>query len=116
MSNKNVHLMFGVGAVALAVLLVLTVEWIWGYFAKPPELGVYGIGLGLASIATLLAFKNRALFQGAEEVIGELEKVAWPSRKETSVNTVVVLVTVTVAALILSAFDGIWSFVTARIL
>jgi len=108
--------MFGIGAVALAVLLVLTVEWIWGYFAKPPELGVYGIGVGLAAVATLFAFKNRALIESAEDVVVELEKVTWPSRKETSVNTVVVLVTVTVAALILSTFDGIWSYVTARIL
>jgi len=46
------------------------------------------------------------------EVTRELEKVTWPTRKETSAATVVVLVTVLISALILSGFDAIWSFFT----
>ena len=46
----------------------------------------------------------------------ELEKVSWPTRKETSAATVVVIVTVTISALVLTAFDWIWAFLANWIL
>jgi preprotein translocase SecE subunit len=38
--------------------------------------------------------------------------VSWPTRKETSAATVVVLVTVIISAVILSSFDALWAFFT----
>lgn len=116
MNNKYVQLLLGGGALVLAYLLSLTVEWVWGYFAKPNDLGVYALSALLTAVAVVVAWRSDKVRGGAAEVVGELEKVTWPSRKETSVATVVVMVTVTIASLILSAFDGVWSLVTGRLL
>ena len=48
---------------------------------------------------------NEQVFASVVEVTRELEKVTWPTRKETSAATVVVIVTVLISALILSSFD-----------
>ena len=46
------------------------------------------------------------------EVRAEMHKVTWPTRKETSQSTVVVVLTSIVAALMLFLFDSVWSAVT----
>ena len=38
--------------------------------------------------------------------------MAWPSRKETSASTIVVIITSIIAAGILGAFDAVWSTIT----
>ena len=44
-SNRWVHLMFAVGGLVLALLMVKITEWVWGYFAKPKALYVDAIGI-----------------------------------------------------------------------
>jgi preprotein translocase subunit SecE len=48
----------------------------------------------------------------AHEVVGELSKVTWPSRREVSYSTVVVIITSIIAAVILGTFDAVWSAIT----
>src|SRR3954466_12057563 len=107
-SNKIVHLMFAVGALLVAFLLSKAGDWVWSYFSKPNELLVNGVALLVAAGAAVVAYRNERGFSAATEVTRELEKVTWPSRKETSAATVVVIVTVAVSALVLTAFDFIW--------
>jgi preprotein translocase subunit SecE len=57
-------------------------------------------------------YRNERVFSSVVDVTRELEKVSWPTRKETSAATVVVLVTVLISALILSSFDALWAFFT----
>jgi len=47
-----------------------------------------------------------------EESVSELNKVAWPTWAETRGNTVTVVVTCIVAALILGVFDSVFSWIT----
>jgi len=115
-SNKIVHLMFAVGALLAAFLLSKAGDWVWGYFSKPNELAVNGIALFVAATAAVVAYKNERVFAAATEVTRELEKVTWPSRKETSAATIVVIVTVAIAALVLSGFDFIWMKLSSWIL
>jgi preprotein translocase subunit SecE len=115
-SNKIVHLMFAVGALLAAFLLSKAGDWVWGYFSKPNELAVNGIALLVAATAAVVAYKNERVFAAATEVTRELEKVTWPSRKETSAATIVVIVTVAIAALVLSGFDFIWMKLSSWIL
>jgi preprotein translocase subunit SecE len=115
-SKKYIQLLFGIGALVLYFLLTWTIEWVWGYFAKPPDLAINMIALGAALATVFVLYRNDGVFGSASDVVRELEKVTWPSRKETSVNTMVVLVTVTIAALIMSAYDAVWSFVTSKVL
>jgi len=49
-------------------------------------------------------------------VTRELEKVTWPTRKETYAATIVVIVTVAIAALVLQLFDYLWALLANWIL
>ena len=61
---------------------------------------------------TLALYRREKVKRVATEVVGELAKVTWPSREETQVSTVVVIVTSLIAALIIGAFDAAWSTIT----
>lgn len=106
--NKYVHLMFAVGTLVLAFLLAKTGDWVWSYIAKPNDLIVNVAAVGVAVLAGYLAYRNERVFEAAYDVTAELEKVTWPSRKETYAATVVVIVTVSIASIILWGFDTVW--------
>jgi preprotein translocase subunit SecE len=106
--NKYVHIMFAVGCLLLAYLLAMTGEWVWSYFGKPRDLIVSGAALVVAVLVALSLYRNERVFTAALEVTRELEKVTWPTRKETSSATVVVVATVAIAAVILASFDFVW--------
>jgi preprotein translocase subunit SecE len=114
--NKYVHLLFAVGSLFAAFLLAKTGEWIWSYFAKPNDMVVNGVALLVAGVAGVVAYKNESVFAAAYDVTRELEKVSWPTRKETSAATIVVLVTVSVAALLLSGFDLLWGSLSTLVI
>ena len=50
------------------------------------------------------------------EVTIELKKVTWPSRKETSGSTVIVIVVVIVFSLILGIYDFVWAKIITSLL
>ena len=110
--NKFVHLMFALGALLLAFIVSKMTDWAWSYFAKPNDLLINAIALVTAGTAAIVAYRNEQVFASVVEVTRELEKVTWPTRKETMAATIVVIVTVVIAAAILSSFDALWSFFT----
>ena len=110
--NKFVHLMFAVGALLVAFIVSKMTDWAWSYFAKPNDLVVNAIALLAAGTAAVVAYRNENVYASVVEVTRELEKVTWPTRKETSAATVVVLVMVLISATILSSFDALWAFLT----
>ena len=110
--NKFVHLTFAIGGLLAAFVLSRAVDWGWSYFAKPNDLIVNGIAIFIAAVAAVTVYRNERAHAAIVEVTRELEKVSWPTRKETSAATVVVLVTVIISALVLSGFDAIWAFFT----
>ena len=114
--NKFVHLIFAVATLLAAFLLSKAGDWVWSYFAKPNELVVNGMALLVAAVAGVVAYRNERVFAATVEVTRELEKVSWPTRKETSAATVVVIVTVAISALVLSGFDVVWAALAGWIL
>jgi preprotein translocase SecE subunit len=114
--NKYIHLTFAIAILAAAFLLFKTGDWVWSYFGKPNELLLQAVALGLGAIAGVVAYRNERVYAVVVDVTRELEKVAWPTRKETYYATIVVLVTVFIATVILSTFDAIWSFFAGKIL
>jgi preprotein translocase subunit SecE len=110
--NKFVHLTFAIGALLAAFVLARMVDWGWSYFAKPNDLVVNVLAILVAGTAAVTVYRNERAYASIVEVTRELEKVSWPTRKETSAATVVVLVTVLISALVLSGFDAIWAFFT----
>jgi preprotein translocase SecE subunit len=115
-SNKVVHLMFAVGGLLAAFLLSKTGDWLWSYFAKPNELVINGLALLVAGSAALVAYRSERVFAAAVEVTRELEKVTWPTRKETYAATIVVIVMVAISAIVLQVFDSLWSLLANWIL
>ncbi len=115
MDRKWTHVMFAAGGLILAWLLSNSIDWIWGYFAKPQSMTVSTIAVVVAGLVTLIAWKNERLFTLASEVAGELKKVTWPTRQETINSTMIVIFTTLLAAGILGLFDGVWSWVTRKI-
>jgi preprotein translocase subunit SecE len=114
--NKFLHLMFAVGALLAAFLLSKVGDWVWSYFAKPNDLVINGAALLIGATVGVLAYRHERVYASAIEVTRELEKVTWPTRKETYAATVVVIVMVAISALVLTTFDYIWAFLANWIL
>lgn len=114
--NKYIHLTFALGIIVLAFLLYKTGDWVWSYFAKPNDLMLQGVALGVGMVAGALAYRNERIYAAAVDVTRELEKVTWPTRKETYYATIIVIITVAIATTILSVFDAVWSFLAGSVL
>ncbi len=114
--NKYIHLTFAIGILLLTFLVYKTGDWIWSYFAKPNDLAMQGMALVCSVIVGIVAYRNERVFASTSDVTRELEKVTWPTKKETYYGTIVVIVTVAVATVILSFFDIIWAFLAGKIL
>jgi preprotein translocase SecE subunit len=101
-------MMFAVGGLILATVLIQATESGWRYFSRylgrPSDL--------IAALITFYYWRNPRVFELATEVVSELKKVTWPTRKETSNATVVVIVTVFISSLFLGFFDLVWSWST----
>ena len=111
--NKSVHLMFLTGGLLLFFLLNWTGDWAWGYFARHPNVFVInGVAAALALAIGVVLYRSERVHTLASDVAAELQKVTWPTRKETQAATVVVIVTVLVATMILGLFDMVWSSLT----
>jgi preprotein translocase SecE subunit len=85
---------------------------VWSKFAEPNT----GISTAVAALVSgVIAFaiyRHEKANRMTREVVAELAKVTWPSGKETQVSTIVVIVTSVIAAVILGAFDAVWSAIT----
>ena len=111
--NKPVHLMYLVGAVLAFYLLQWTIDWVWGYFAKPPDELTLSIGSGIvAVVGAIILYRNDRVYTLANEVAGELKKVTWPTAKEVRSATIVVIVMAIISAIILGLFDLVFSKLT----
>lgn len=73
------------------------------------------IGFVVAGAAAFWAYRNPAVHEWSLDVINELRKVTWPSRKETQTATVVVIVATLLAAVVLGIFDQMWALITGVI-
>jgi preprotein translocase SecE subunit len=114
--NKYIHLTFAIGVLVVAFLVYKTGDWIWSYFAKPNDLALQAVALVCGVVGGIVAYRNERVFATAADVTRELEKVTWPTKKETYYGTIVVLVTVLIATVILAFFDMIWAFLAGKLL
>jgi preprotein translocase subunit SecE len=114
-NSKWVHLTFVALGLPLAFVSVKTVEWAWGYFGRPSGILPQLLGIGIAALAVFLAWRREDWFEKTAEIVNELTKVTWPTRKETWAATVVVIITTIVFSIFLGIFDLVWSWATALI-
>jgi len=85
---------------------------IWARFAEPNTTLATLIAGVLALLLATVAYRHEKANRVSREVVAELARVTWPSREETRTSTVVVIVTSIIAAIILGAFDAVWSTIT----
>ena len=111
--NKPVHLIYLCGAVLLFYMLQWSIDWVWGYFGSPPsEFKITLFAAAVALFAGITMYRSDRIYGLANEVASELKKVTWPTAKEVRSATLVVIVMAIVAAVILAAFDFVWSNLT----
>ena len=111
-ANRWVHLMFAAGGLILAVLMIQIVDFTWSYFGRPIALYSNTLGVAVGVLVAFFAWRHKKTFSKATEIVMELKKVTWPTRKETQAATIVVIVTVIIASAFLGLFDLIWSWAT----
>ena len=100
------------------VLLVAAVTAFYYYSEESLLLRVIGL-LIVAGAAGAIAFttdKGRTAWEFMRESRTEIRKVVWPTRKETTQTTLVVLGVVTLVAIFLWMIDGILSWVVRLLL
>jgi preprotein translocase SecE subunit len=101
---------------AFAALLLMvfdkTITIIWDKFAEPEPLAVTALAAVLSAVVTVVLYRQKTISRVANEIVGELAKVDWPTREEVRVSTIVVLITSFLAACIVGTFDAAWSWIT----
>jgi preprotein translocase subunit SecE len=112
--------------VVAAIVLGLFLERLLGIafsYARIEDRAVLGdewtvstlIGYAVAVGGVLFAWKNPRIHRVSFEVAGELNKVTWPTMRETRAATVAVVIATAIAAVILGIFDYVWAALSARI-
>ena len=71
------------------------------------------LGLGTTAAAFMAVKRNEAANRFGNEVVVELRKVVWPTRKEVTGTTYAVLILVIITALILFVFDKVFGYLVA---
>jgi preprotein translocase subunit SecE len=70
------------------------------------------IGAAVGIFATVYAYRRPDVRTWTNEVAAELAKVTWPSKKEVTNSTMVVIAASTFATIFLALLDRFWGFVT----
>jgi preprotein translocase subunit SecE len=119
--KRIVAIAYVVAALALGVFLEKVIELVLSY-ARVNDFAVLGdwslsavLGFGLAAIAAVVVWRIPRTQTVSLEVALELQRVTWPSLRETRAATVAVIVASAVAAVILGVFDMVWSWLSAKI-
>ena len=118
-TKRFVYAAYFAGAIGAAFLLskIGTFAWqkasLWKpAIGEPHDEVVMPAAAVIGGLLALYYWKNTRSRQLAEEVASELSKVTWPSKKEVTNSTTVVIVTTAFATLFFALMDRFWGFVT----
>ncbi len=114
-NSKILTLSFAIAAILVGLttsLLIKAFAGAFGVVARFADSDVvrhgFPVVLGFAVFA-VLQFNPRVLTWG-EEVVTEIRKVVWPSRKDTTAMTIACVIMVLISSVIISSFDLISGF------
>jgi preprotein translocase subunit SecE len=107
-----VQYVFVIGAAFAFWFLDKVATLVWQNFAEPPTVAITAGAAIVSMAATVVVYRNERAHTLVKDVVDELAKVTWPTRKETYTSTVVVIITSLIAAFIVGAFDYVWSAIT----
>ena len=119
--KRIVGIAYVVAALALGVFLEKVVELVLAY-SRVNDFAVVGdwslstvLGFGLAAATAGGVWRIPRTQTVSLEVALELQRVTWPSVRETRAATVAVIVASAIASVILGVFDMVWSWLSAKI-
>lgn len=110
--ERYIQAAFAVLALVLFWILQQSIVLVWNLFTEPNVMVATAVGAIAAIGGSLALYRHPRFSELAHEVAVELSKVTWPSREETQVSTIVVIVTSVVAAIYMGVFDALWSAIT----
>jgi preprotein translocase subunit SecE len=119
--KRIVAIAYVVAALALGVFLEKVIEIVLSY-TRVNDFAVFGdwslstvLGFGLAAAAALVVWRIPRTQTVSLEVALELQRVTWPSMRETRAATTAVIVASAIASVILGVFDMVWSWLSSQI-
>jgi len=128
-TDRYVMAAFFASAMLLAFILGRLIHSVWATVANKdwfnrtlPALAAvgdddkatYGMVIGgiIALVVVLRTYRNPEIRTWCDEVAAELAKVKWPTKKDVTNSTLVVITATAVATLYLALLDRFWAFVT----
>ncbi|OFZ79094.1 MAG: preprotein translocase subunit SecE [Bdellovibrionales bacterium RIFOXYD1_FULL_53_11] len=74
------------------------------------------VSIVVGAITFAVLYKHEQVNRFMNEVVVELSRVTWPTQKETSSATVIVIIMVMISGLILGFLDYVWTKVVQLII
>jgi preprotein translocase subunit SecE len=120
--KRMVLIFYVLAALAVGVFLEKIFGLVFAY-ARWSDPAIFGedwtlstvLGFALAAGTALVVWRMPRTQTVSLEIAGELNKVTWPSLRETRAATVAVVIATAISAIILGAFDSLWSWLSGKI-
>lgn len=114
-NSKILTLSFAITAALVGLtthLLIKAFSGAFGVVARFADTDMvrHGLPIALAFVTFALLQFNPRVTSWAEEVVLEIRKIVWPSRKDVTAMTIVCVVMVLISSVIISSFDMISGF------
>ena len=114
--TRYVHIMFLAGGALTAYLAYEVIATVAVYFSPGPSFPLlFGLGVATGGGLAFYLWRHERTHQLAQETVGELSRVTWPTRQELGAATVVVIVTSIIMSIVLGLFDTLWAWMTSII-
>lgn len=117
--KRFVYAAYLAGGILVAFLATKAVDLAWTRlgqwkpdFGEPRDEIVAPLAAVIGALVALRYWRDQKVRKLAEEVAEELTKVTWPSRKEVTSSTTVVILATAFATIFFFLMDKFWSFVT----
>jgi preprotein translocase subunit SecE len=77
---------------------------------------IRGVSIVVAALVFFILMRHEQANQFMNEVMVELSRVSWPTRKETANATIIVIVMVVISGVVLGLLDYVWTQLLRQIL
>lgn len=114
-NSKILTISFALAGILVGLTISLLIKAFAGAFgvvarAADSDLVRHGVPVALGFLLFAVLQFNPRVQSWGEEVVSEIRKVVWPSRKDTTAMTIACIVMVVISSVIISSFDLISGF------
>ncbi len=124
--RRYVYAAYMAGAVAVAFLSTKVIDYAWfktsqwkpawfGQYVEPQDEAVVIIGGIIGASVAIYYWRHKKTRTLIEEIAEELTRVTWPSRKEVTNSTTVVIIATAFATIFFALMDQFWLWVTKHV-